>query len=136
MDFKTTYTVAVLCRIHFVHYSPYSGQTVLFCFFFFNNKMYSFTSLSCTTLFLQLQRPFPFSSCHIPFFTFFSLIKYECSSLCSFPLSTDQNQAPTLHTPLLPLFLFTPFGLQSLNFPQNNLHSSSCYTLVGKKSIL
>lgn len=104
--------------------------------FFFNNKMYSFMSLSCTTLFLQLQRPFPFSSCHIPFFTFFSLIKYECSSLCSFPLSTDQNQAPTLHTHLLPLFLFTPFGLQSLNFPQNNLHSSSCYTLVGKKSIL
>lgn len=103
-----------------------------FCsvFFFFNNKMYSFMSLSGTALFLQLQRPCPFLSCHIPFLTFFSPIKYECSSLCSFPLNADQNQAPTLHTHLLPLFLFTPLGLQSLNFPPNNWHSSVWHSSI------
>lgn len=133
MDFKTTCTVAVLCLIHFIHYSPYSGQIVLFCFFF------SITSCIASYLYHVLRCSFNSKGHFLSYLvTSHSLPSFHLSNmnalLCAaFFLNTDQNQAPTLHTYLLPLFLFNPFDLEFLNFPRNNWHSSSCYTLMGKK---
>lgn len=95
----------------------------LFCFFF------SITRCIASCLYQVLHCSFN-SKGHVLSYlvTSHSLPSFHLSNmnalLCA-ALNPDQNQAPTLHTHLLPLFLFTRLSLQSLNFPQNNWHSSS-----------